>query len=254
MKLSAKAQKALDTVIARFKSGDLTPIVDIARIRRTDDAPAASWTFTNQVLAYAQTNSLDCRGYRQWQQAGRQVKRGSLAAFIFAPRTVTKENDDGTQERKLAGFLTIPVFPYQATEGDAETAITYEPRERPYLRDLAERLNIEIRYTPMLDALGSCNTTGSRITLGTEDVKTFFHELAHAIHARINGGELKGGQHEDQETVAEFTATVLMEMYGLGDRSGNAWEYIQSYADNPITAITKALSTIEKVLAFLETN
>jgi hypothetical protein len=77
-----------------------------------------------------------------------------------------------------------------------------------------------------------------------------FHELAHAAHARIEGG-LKGGQHAGQETVAEFTATVLMHLYGLGDRTGNCWKYVQGYAANPLQAIFKALHTVEKVLALL---
>jgi hypothetical protein len=50
---------------------------------------------------------------------------------------------------------------------------------------------------------------------------------------------------------AEFTACVLMEVYDLGDRSGNAWRYIQAYASNPIQAIARALDTVEKVLEVL---
>ena len=91
---------------------------------------------------------------------------------------------------------------------------------------------------------------GSEITLGTHDPEVFFHELAHAAHARIDG--LRPGQHTDQETIAEFTAAVLMALYGLGDRTGNAWRYIQSYSKDPLTAIQRALSTVEKVLILLE--
>jgi len=42
-----------------------------------------------------------------------------------------------------------------------------------------------------------------------------------------------------------------MDLYELGDHSGNAWRYISQYADNPLVAITKALSTVEKVLQAL---
>ena len=43
-----------------------------------------------------------------------------------------------------------------------------------------------------------------------------------------------------------------MHLYGLGDRTGNCWDYIQSYASDPLVAITKALADIEQVLAFIE--
>ena len=42
-----------------------------------------------------------------------------------------------------------------------------------------------------------------------------------------------------------------MDLYDLGDHSGNAWKYIGMYAKNPLQAITRAIGTIEKVLAVL---
>ena len=42
-----------------------------------------------------------------------------------------------------------------------------------------------------------------------------------------------------------------MDFYGLGDHAGNAWKYISLYANDPLIAITKALGTVEKVLAVL---
>ncbi len=51
---------------------------------------------------------------------------------------------------------------------------------------------------------------------------------------------------------SEFSAAVLMALYGLGDRSGNAWEYIGRYSPDPLTAITHALAAVERVLGLLE--
>ena len=94
-KLSDKAQTSLDQVIERFKQGDLAPVVDVLqmRLRLPADAPARTWTFSNQVLAYAQTGCLDCRGYKQWQEVGRQVQKGTHGAFILGPRLTTVEDD-----------------------------------------------------------------------------------------------------------------------------------------------------------------
>jgi hypothetical protein len=252
MKLSDKAQAALDRVVEQFQSGDLSPIAKIARIvHQGDPIPSDRWSLCNRILAYVQTGSLDCRGYRQWQEAGRQVKKGSRAAFILAPCVVTYENDVGEKCEALKGFRAIPVFGHEDTEGEDIPEVDYTPRELPPLADVALRMDIEIAYVPQpAGRLGRCEVSGSRIELGSHDPEVFFHELAHAAHARLEG-KLKGGQHAGQETVAEFTAAVLMHLYGLGDRTGNCWDYVQLYASDPLQAIVKALSTVEKVLALL---
>lgn len=250
MKLSEKAQAALDQVVQQFQAGDLSPIVEVARITRDPEAPSTRWTFRNQVLAYAQTRTLDCRGYRQWQEVGRQVSKGSSAAFIFAPRMMTKEDEEtGEKESRLIGFRPIAVFPYQSTEGDGPGAMTYAPKELPPLAEVAQSLGISLIHAPMLDALGSYQHGKGTITLGAEDAPIFFHELAHAAHARIE--QLKPGQDDRQETVAEFTAAVLSELYGH-PYTGNAWEYISSYNDDPLKAIFAALGTVEQVLELIE--
>lgn len=250
-KLSPKAKKALSTVVRKFQSGDLSPLVDVARVKLAADAPAAKWSFSNLVLAYAQTNCMDCRGYRQWQAAGRQVRRGSHGAFIFGPRMMPELDDNGDKTMRMRGVVAISVHPITNTDGDDTDALTYEPAELPPLADIAANLGIAIRYQPLLDAYGLCDHKGTTISLGTHDVKTFFHELAHAIHSRIDGG-LIPGQDAHQETIAEFTATVLMRLYGLGDRTGNAWRYISYYSDDPLTAITRACGKVEQVLETLE--
>ena len=260
MKLTPKAQAALNSVVERFQSGDLSPIVEVACIRLNPDAPASHWSFNNQVLAYAQTDNLDCRGFRQWQEKGRTVQKGESAAYIFAPLThKVKEQGDEKERMALHGFKGIPVFPYTATAPlpgtEDEMPLPYEPTEPPPLAGVAERLGIDVRYHPLPpDRRGDCKTDGSQINVGTHDVKTFFHELAHAVHARVNGGKLNGGQEETQETLAEFTACVLMELYGYEDRSGNAWRYIAGYSDDPMKAVMKALDTVGKVLAVIEEN
>ncbi len=253
MKLSDKAQASLDQVIAKFKAGDLSAITQAVRLQLHSEAPARNWTLSNRVLAYAQTGELDCRGYRQWQGAGRQVKKGSHSAFILAPVTVkdTRLNSFGVEETyyRLISFKTIPVFSLTDTEGDDMPV--YTPRDLPPLLDVAHKLGIDVSYQPLPpDRLGDYAPATDSIRLGTHNTATFFHELAHAAHKRVDG-QLKGGQTQTQETIAEFTAAVLMELYGLGDYSGNAWRYISHYADDPLTAITKALATVEKVLHLL---
>lgn len=250
MKLSTKAQASINKVIKQFKTGDLSPISKVARIRLDESAPARKWSLSNKVLAFMQAEELDCRGFVQWQQLGRQVKRGSRAVYIFRPHTITRTNEEAEKETICIGFSTIPVFAASSTEG--ETPLPgYSPSELPPLADIAQKFGINVSYVPVTsDKLGDCKIDGSKIRLGSHDTRVFFHELTHAIHSRIDGG-LKAGQQTDQETIAEFTTAVLMDFYGLGDHTGNAWKYISHYADDPIIAITKALGTVEKVLAVL---
>jgi hypothetical protein len=253
MRLSEKAQAALERVVERFKTGDLSPIVEVVRIELPPDCPTSKWTLNNRILAYMQTGSLDCRGYNQWKDVGRYVKRGSKAAYILAPHLVTIENEEtGEKEKRLCGFLAVPVFPYHVTGGEEAAEVDYAPRDLPPLVEAARELGVKVTWQPLPESrLGDCSISGEKINVGTSDPAVFFHELAHAVHAKLNG-TLKGGQQADQETVAEFTAAVLMELYGLGDRTGNAWQYIQGYNADPIKAVMQALSTVEKVLKLLE--
>ena len=251
MALSVLAQKSLDKVIDKFKTGDLSPIVKMAYIQVSKDAPCSKWTFSNRVLAWCQSGELDCRGYKQWQKVGRKVSRGTHGVWIWGPRHVKKKDrKTGEEEHVFAGFIPICVHPYSHTEGD-EISFSYSPKEPPPLLRVAKRLKVDVKWMPMVRALGNSNTEGSQIQMGTDDPEVFFHELAHAAHAKLNG-KLKGGQHESQEVVAEFTACVLMALYGLGDRTGNCWNYIRSYAEDPLKAIGEALKDVGAVLELLE--
>lgn len=249
MAISKKAKESLNKVVARFESGDLSPIVEVLRIRRhpNDKMPAMGWSKTNQIIAFVQANGeIDSRGFRQWEQVGRKVKKGAKAVYILAPLTFKRENDEGETVTFVGGFRYIPVFPLWETEGDELPEFDYAPLELPPLYDVAEHLGVTVAYGEIgSGAEGWFSSKREHIQLGVHDPATFFHELAHAAHNKLE--PLKGGQDESQEVVAEFTAAVLSEMYGI-PHSGNAWQYISAYADEPLTAIFKALSTVEKVI------
>jgi hypothetical protein len=255
VKLSKKAKASVNRMIKKFQDGDLSALVQISTFELPDDAPAKKWTFSNKVLAFAQTGSLDCRGYKQWGTAGRQVKKGSVAGYIFSPRMKKVTNKEGEEERRLIGFNQIPVFGANDTEGD-EPLADYTPKELPPLTDIAKEFNISVEYMPMIDRKGDCTIDGKSIRLGTDHPRTWFHELAHALHAKIDGG-LSGSSkntktHANAEAVAEFTACILMDIYGFGDYSGYAWNYIGSYHPDPLKAIMKACSKVEEILILIE--
>lgn len=253
VKFSQRAEESMRKVLRQFKSGDLSPITKVARIHLDDTAPAKKWSLSNKVLAFAQSGELDCRGYRQWEQSGRTVKKGERAVYILRPvmvRMRKKDSEELEEKYTCIGFSTVPVFAASCTEGSKGLS-SYDPIKYPPLYEIAQKLGVQVEYAPIADSkLGDCLADGSKIRLGTHDVRIFFHELAHAIHARIDG-DLKGGQHAGQETIAEFTSVVLMDLYGFADTTGNAWNYISQYSNDPLLAITKAMGTVEKVLNVL---
>ena len=248
-KLSAKAQAALDIVIQKFQNNNLSDFVNVIAFQLDPNAPAASWSFGNQVLAFSQSGNLDNRGFRQWQKVKRQVKKGSSAIFIFSPLTFKVEDENGKEKHICTGFKATPVFSIESTEG--EPIPSYTPATLPPLSDVAARMGIDVNYCPLPpDRLGDYTPSRERIRLGTKEESVWFHELAHTAHKKIDG-KLKGGQDASQETIAELAAAVLMQLYGLRDHTGNAWQYIEHYNANPLTAIMKATSKVGEILALL---
>lgn len=250
---SEKAQASLKKVIAQFQSGDLSPVTDIVKIRRhaDDTVPAHDWSLANQVLAFIQAGGeLDCRGFRQWQLVERKVRKGARAVYILGPVTRKVEDESSDEPRTIVlGFRSIPVFPLHATEGKPLPQFDYAPATLPPLYEVAERLGVSVSYGPIESAVGGWYAPGSKhIHLGAHNVSLFFHELAHAAHDTVES--LQGGQDAEQETVAELTAAVLADLYGY-DHTGDAWRYIQHYATEPLTAIYKALSAVDRVLAVI---
>lgn len=250
--LSDNARASLAKVIEQFKTGNLGPLVEVITLRHKGIIPFSRWSLSNQLMAYVQTGgSTDCRTFNQWKAVGRIVKKGERAAYILGPVTVVV--DKGTEDERVIvkGFRGIAVFAYEQTEGDPlgeEQEEHFTPDALPPLMGVAERLGVAVKYMPTVshNAYGWFSSGKGEIVLGTHDWSTFFHELAHAAHNKIE--KLKGGQDIDQEVVAEFTAVVLGQMYGL-DYTGNAWRYITHYAPNdPLRAVVRCLSTVEKVI------
>lgn len=252
--LSDKAKQAIEDVLKRFEQGDLGPVVDILRIQRAEnDAPSNAWTLANQVLAYATTGHVDARGFRQWKQVGRSVKKGEKAGFILVPmsrkREVENKETGEVEERVwISGFKSVAVFGYNQTEGQELEGgpVDYTPSELPPLMDVAEHWNLRVKWAPSNGKYWGYFTPGE-IVLCTPEESVFFHELAHAAHSRIE--RLKGGQDAKQEAIAEFSAAVLMQVYGLKDTTRHAWGYIKGYYPNDtLRALYGILGSIQLVI------
>jgi hypothetical protein len=122
------------------------------------------------------------------------VKKGAKALYILGPCTYTKtvtDPDTGEEKKEtyVKGFRLISVFAFEATEGSEMDQAEFNPPTPPPLFEVAERYGIKVVYDAFGgSALVSCRTDGSEITLQVHGADVWFHELAHAVDARLSGG------------------------------------------------------------------
>lgn len=248
-----------DKLLVTFESGELPPAVARTVIARCseDNKPCNQWSFGNQLLMII-SGTEDARGFRQWQNVKRNVKKGAKAIYILAPITtkVTRINNDPATDADIQeeisivkGFKAVPVFRVEDTEGEPLPDFNYVPLELPPLFDVAQHFGA-VKYYPYNNReLGSCSI-GGNITLYSKDVDVFFHELGHQVHGTIKS--LQSGQHIEQEIVAEMVACVLCELYGYQGYLWQGWEYMKSYTDKEpkktLKAIMEVLNEVEAVV------
>jgi antirestriction protein ArdC len=161
-----------------------------------------------------------------------------------------KDESSGEERTIIRGFKGVPVFRIEDTEGEEVEVPDYAPKALPPLWERAEALGVSVAYRPYVGGFrGFYAPAADHICLVTEDMNTFFHELAHAAHARIE--KLKGGQVARDEIIAEAVAGVLCLMYGVEGYVAKSHDYIAHYAKghkNPAQAVLSVLGTIQKVL------
>jgi antirestriction protein ArdC len=249
-----RADAALAELVSMFESGDLPARIAQTRlVKAAADRPMSAWSIGNQLLCLAHGTD-DARGFRQWEQAGRHVRKGARAFAILGPCTVkvteTDESAAEVERVRVVGFKAIPVFRLEDTEGQPVAYPDYTPEVLPPLLEVAERLRVPVRWQPAGDGYrGAYSITTRSITLATHDVDTFFHELAHAAHATVE--PLTGGQNPRQEIVAETVAAVLCRLYGHDGYLAESADYVTHYAqpgENPGRAVMRFLHEVERVL------
>jgi len=249
--MNEKVKQALDSIIQRFKEGDIPEAVAFSTFP-IPNIPAARWSLLNRIIMFFAGTS-DARGYRQWQQVDRHVKRGAKAFTILAPRFIRKEGEDGGEAKSvLVGFLAVPVFRVEDTDGKPLDYQNIELPELP-LMEVAQEWGISIKAIPgNYRYLGYFSQDRKQIALATKEESVFFHELSHAAHQRVLG-ELKQGQDWKQEIVAELAASALCKIVGKTfNYLGNHYRYIEAYAKGanltPWQFFLNVTGTTEKVL------
>ena len=245
MRFYGKSEETAKRILSVFQSGSLPAALAPVFIHRRDNVPCRAWSWSNQMLT-ALAGTSDARGFRQWQEAGRSVRKGSKAFQILGPITVkrTDRDEDGAESERMAlvGFKSIPVFRLEDTDVvDAERWSKAAPDT-----GAAQRFIDGLPLVSVAKAWGLSVQTfdgeharylgfyrnGQGIALGVENLSTWAHELTHAADDRCIGG-LNGGQHLDQEVVAELGGAVLLTVLGhdVDADLGGCWRYVQSYCE-----------------------
>lgn len=254
---NAKIDAALGGLLEQFKSGQIADTVALATFPPIAGIPSSGWSLTNRILQII-NGTGDARGYRQWQEAGRQVRKGCKSFSILGPRMVKDSADTSDDPRmRCIGFFTIPVFRLEDTDGEPLNYEKHEVPELPLL-NVARAWGISVRAVGFNGVyLGMYRPCVNEILLATPEERTFFHELSHAAHEKVlrdRGETMRGGQDWKQEIVAELSSAVLSRLAGRSDKdtSGYAYRYIQTYAakagKDALRGIASVIADVDKVL------
>ena len=247
-----KIKEILNRILDRFTTGNLPHYVRLSLFPITN-IPANKWSFLNRIIMFGEETE-DARGFRQWKEVGRFVKKGAKAFYILTPRIKkVKDEEKDDEKRILVGYRAVPVFRAEDTEGEPLEYEKIDKLNLPLL-ERAEEWGIKVKtIMPSGGSYGYYQSGRHVIGLASKDEVVFFHELSHVAHEKIIG-YLRPGQDWQQEIVAELSASVLCELVGKDGSKylGHSYKYIESYAQKEnLTAVQGCLKVIndtEKVL------
>jgi hypothetical protein len=214
------------------------------------------YSFLNQLLLLMQGVREPVATYDRWRSIGRQVLKGSKAAEIIRPITITKKNDDGEVEDSFTRFKPVRcLFTSSQTEGEELPPAVIPEWSLPTALD-----NLGIRQVPfrLLDG----NIQGYSIDrdiainpVSTDPLSTTFHELGHIVlgHTSEERRSEYIGHRDTFEFQAEATAYLSMnELDQLSEeRASESRAYIQGWLRNERPgdlAIRQVFSATDQIL------
>jgi hypothetical protein len=121
-----KVSAVLADLLDRFSSPAFPAAVAYACFPIAAEIPAASWSLGNRVLMLL-SGTDDARGFQQWKDAGRFVKKGSHAFYILIPRLAKKESAAGEVEKILRFLCSSSLWPAIAPVPTVPVPVEYAP-------------------------------------------------------------------------------------------------------------------------------
>jgi antirestriction protein ArdC len=213
------------------------------------------YSLSNQLLIFAQRPTASrVMGYRAWNKAGFQVRKGEKGIAIYAPMLFAKRRDiddldptdDSTAPR--LGYRVAYVFDVAQVDRIAGTETATVATATPAGTSAADRFleqlkaflvghNVELEYKALAPGLLGY-TDGRRITCGIGQAShvefaTLTHETAHVL---LHFDRTAGTRPDltTRETEAEAVTYLLCAQLGIAGTEASV-DYIQSYRGTPDT-------------------
>ena len=101
--MNEKVKQVLNVILEKFKSGDIPEAVALASYP-IPDIPSSKWSFTNRTIMFL-SGTGDARGFRQWKQAERWVKKGAKAIYILVPCFLKQVDEETGEEKEVLRFF-----------------------------------------------------------------------------------------------------------------------------------------------------
>lgn len=223
------------------------------------------YSLSNVLLILSQRpDASRVAGFRQWQERGRQVRKGerSIKIFGFATKRIDAA-EEGDEEQRRPYFPILSVFDVSQTDSiDGEEIPELAPRliggDDAGIYDAASSWLIgqgwTIERAPTGEANGFAQHGPRSITIHDElqpaqAAATMLHEAAHALmHADADDYHQHRGIYE---TEAESVAYIVAGVLGL-DTSSKSIGYIAGWTDGDIETVkntaTRVLATAGTIL------
>ncbi|MUK02807.1 DUF1738 domain-containing protein [Vibrio cholerae] len=231
-----------------------------------------AYSLNNLMLILSQRPTATAvAGFRQWQDKGRQVRKGekSVKIFGYSTKKVTVENAETgeEEEKKVALFPILSVFDIDQTDPTEGSEDYSSPATRLTGEDEA---GITAKVTTYLESLGwtveredipgatngYTTTDGSkRVAIDTalspaQAAKTAIHEAAHVLmHSEEDPAEYVA-HRGTKETEAESVAYVVAGMLGL-DTSAYSVGYVAGWAKADLDLVRSTAANVLKTVHIL---
>ena len=273
-----RREEAAATLAAGVHGATLDPAALAAHLEFC--ALFRSYSTRNKILLAQQakergTTAAHVKGYRAWQDVGRQVRKGERGYMLFAPvvRKLTGEDareagvPDGT--RAVVAFRVASVFAIEQTDvipGHEQTAPVYVSPipelvgdDFDELRGDLERVAAALGLTLTLYAPHERSadgfyseqrrTIGLKLASANQQAATLAHELAHAL--AHDGRRAAGISKEAAEVQAEGAAYLACYVLGL-DTAAASLPYLRTWATGETEeerqgAVLSHLGAIERI-------
>jgi hypothetical protein len=268
MKKEVRAK--LDEIVKQISEETATSFIKEYMFIDDVDIPCLKWSYLNRFIVFLY-KTVDARGKKQWQKAGRTVKEDAVPIFIFVPLftkeplnnmllanaasgiTNSKDNKDGTV-KVLSGFTMFPTYRVEDTEGEPlDYSIhlkNFDINKLPLI-DIAKALNIEVTAELTLRNMASYNHKEKKIVMGTDNPNVFLHEMSHAIDSVLPN---HSNNYAKNEIIAELSAAFLSRLYEIPFSIKATRSYIEQYSGrgHAVFEIMRALSRVKEIYTFIE--